>query len=82
MVITTVAEPETRSLPFPSCKNENGDPPNVKPGLPGLFHCTLQSQRDFYNGTTAWQRCGCGKDPLWQRAGVILQVTQKDGNLP
>lgn len=48
----------------------------------GFSTALLQSQKDFCNETTAQQKCGWGKDRLWPRAGGIMQVTQKDGNLP
>lgn len=61
-----------------SVPDKNRDPQNANPGLPGLFQCSMQSQRDSGNG----ERCGMGRDYLWHRGGGILQVTQKDGNLP
>lgn len=49
--------------------------------MPGLFQCSMQSQRDSSSGANARERYGMGRDHLWHRGGDILQVTHKDGNL-
>lgn len=69
-------------MPSFSCKGKNRDPENTTPGLPGLFQCQMQSQRDSCDGANTPERCAVARDHLWHRGPGILQVTQEDGNLP